>query len=53
MGDGDSSAYSTVDRERPYSPTVFIKKEECVNHITKRMGTNLRRLIKEYKGKKT
>ena len=53
MGDGDSSAYSTVDRERPYSPTVFIKKEECVNHITKRMGTNLRRLIKENKGKKT
>ena len=53
MGDGDSTAYSTVDRERPYSPTVVIKKEECVNHITKRMGTNLRRLIKEYKGKKT
>ena len=28
------------------------KKEECVNYITKRMGGNLRRLVKEYKGKK-
>ena len=52
IGDGDSSAYSTVDREGPYRPTVFIKKEGCVNHVTKRMGTNLHRLIKEYKGKK-
>ena len=52
IGDGDSSAYSTIDRERPYDPTVFIKKEECINHVTKRIDTNLRRLIKEYKGKK-
>ena len=52
IGDGDSSAYSTVDCEGPYRPTAFIKKEGCINHVTKRMGTNLRRLIKEYKGKK-
>ena len=45
--DGDSNAYSTIDRERPYGPNVFIKKE-CVNHITKHMGTNLCQLIKEY-----
>ena len=29
IGDGDSSAYSTVDRERPYGPTVFIKKKNA------------------------
>ena len=52
IGDGDSSAYSTIDRERPYGATVFVRKKECVNYVTKRMGTNLRRLVKEYKGKK-
>ena len=41
IGDGDSSAYATIDRERPYGDTVFVRKEECVNHVTKRMGTNL------------
>ena len=52
IGDGDSSAYSTIDRERPYDATVFVRIEECVNHVTKRMETNLRRMVKEYKGKK-
>ena len=52
IGDGDSNAYSTIDRQRPYSATVFVRKEECVNHVAKRMGTNLRLLVKEYKGKK-
>ena len=26
IGDGDSSAYFTIDHERPYGPTVFIKR---------------------------
>ena len=51
IGDGDSSAYSRVDRERPYGACFFIEKQECVNHVTKRMGTSLRSLVKEYKGK--
>ena len=50
IGDGDSSGYSAVDKEKPYGPTVFIPKEECISHVTKRMGTNLRNLVKEYKG---
>ena len=41
IGDGDSSSYSKVDSERPYGAMVFIDKQECVNHVTKRMGTNL------------
>ena len=52
IGDCDSSAYSTIDRESPYDATVFVRIEECVNHVTKRMETNLRRMVKEYKGKK-
>ena len=52
IGNGDSSTYSTIGREHPYSATVSVHKEECVNHVTKCMGTNLRCLVKEYKGKK-
>ena len=52
IGESGSNAYSTIDRERPYGATVFVRKKECVNYVTKRMGTNLRRLVKEYKGKK-
>ena len=51
IGDGDSSSYSAVDKNRPYGPSVFVDKQECVNHATKRMGTNLRSLVREYKGK--
>ena len=52
IGDGDSSSYNRVDNERPYGASCFVEKHECVNHVTKRMGTNLRSLVREYKGKK-
>lgn len=52
IGDGDSSSYSAVDRERPYGASVFVEKRECVNHVTKRMGSSLRSLVRDYKGKK-
>ena len=41
VGKVDSSAYSAIDRERPYAATVFVCEEECVNHVIKRMETNL------------
>ena len=52
IGDGDSSSYTAVDRERPYGPCFLVAKEECVNHVTKRMGSNLRALVQDFKGKK-
>ena len=30
---------------------IFFEKEECVNRVTKRMGTNLRKLVKDIKRK--
>ena len=51
IGDGDSSAYNTVSTKKPYGPSVYIPKAECVSHVTKRMGTNLRALIRDHKGK--
>lgn len=50
IGDGDSKAYSEVCQAQPYGPAVYIPKEECVSHVTKRMGTALRALAKDYKG---
>lgn len=51
VGDGDSKAYSAVCQANPYGPSVYIPKEECIAHVTKRMGTGLRAILKEYKGK--
>ena len=52
IGDGNSSAYAKVNETRPYGPVVFIRNGECVNHVINQMGSNLRRLVKEYKEKK-
>ena len=51
IGDGDSSSYSTVQKEMPYGPLYFMEKAECTNHVTKRMGTGLRKLLQNNKGK--
>ena len=37
---GDSKSYSTVAKAMPYGPLVHIAKEECVSHITKRIGSS-------------
>lgn len=50
IGDGDSASYSNIDRVRPYGQSCFIKKDDCVGHVTKRMGTNLREVIRTEKG---
>ena len=50
IGDGDSSSFSTVEKSMPYGPLCHIEKAECTNHVTKRMGTALRRLLKNTKG---
>lgn len=36
---------------KPYGPAVEIEKEECIAHVTKRMGSNLRASVQKYKGK--
>ena len=51
IGDGDSSSFSLVEKSMPYGPLTFINKAECTNHVTKRMGSGLRKLFQ--KGKQT
>ena len=41
IGDGDSYSYKRVCREKPYCNNVKITEEECIGHITKRIGSRL------------
>jgi len=45
IGDGDSSSYPTVVGADPYHGKE-IKKGECIGHVQKRVGTNLRNIRK-------
>lgn len=52
IGDGDSSAYREVCKLQVYGPTKLIQKEEDIGHVTKRMGNQLRSVVRDHKGKK-
>lgn len=51
VGDGDSKSFARVRNAAPYGPAVFIEKEDCIAHVTKRMGLNLMSIITKHKGK--
>ena len=51
IGDGDSKAFKRIVNEKPYGEKV-IKKEECIGHVQKRMGTRLRSATNKKKGVK-
>ena len=48
LGDGDAKTYARVCEDDPYDGRP-IEKLECVNHVTKRMGTALRNLVQNKK----
>ena len=52
IGDGDSKGFSAVNETQPYGPNVTVRKEECVGHVQKRIGTHLRKLKQTMKGQK-
>lgn len=52
VGDGDAKTYQSIAKIQPYGPDVKVSKIECVGHIQKRMGTKLRKIKDEYRGKK-
>ena len=47
--DGDSSAYRSVVKEAIYGPWNTVRKEECINHVAKRMGSGLRSIVRDFK----
>lgn len=50
LGDGDSKAFLAVVENDPYED-LQVSKIECVNHVTKRMGSRLRNTKIKCKGK--
>ena len=52
LGDGDSSSFSKVQEAKPYGDQVIITKLECIGHIQKRIGSRLRQLKIDWRGKK-
>jgi hypothetical protein len=47
IGDGDSAACVKLNEIEVYGPDVQIRKEECINHVSKRMFTALTNLKKK------
>ncbi|GFR74607.1 hypothetical protein ElyMa_003897200 [Elysia marginata] len=45
VSDGDSKAFNAVCEMRPYGPDSVIDKQDCINHVCKRLGTVLRNLV--------
>lgn len=43
LSDGDSKAYVAVSEAEVYGSTA-VTKEDCTNHVAKRLGTALRKL---------
>lgn len=52
IGDGDTKSFKIVSDSKPYGEDVTISKLECVGHVQKRMGKNLRELKKNCGSKK-
>ncbi|GFV38258.1 uncharacterized protein TNCV_178781 [Trichonephila clavipes] len=50
--DGDSKTFQFLSDNKIYGSDIKIEKEECLNHIAKRLGTSLRNKVKQWKVKK-
>ena len=48
--EGDRKSYSSICKSLPYGAGVTIPKEDCIGHVTKRMGTALRKVKADYGG---
>ena len=44
IGDGDSKTGETMSKEKPYGENIHISTLDCVDHVQKRVGNNLRRV---------
>ncbi|GBO21403.1 hypothetical protein AVEN_247756-1 [Araneus ventricosus] len=51
LSGGDSKTYKNLLELDVYDDSMKISKEECLNHVAKRLGTGLRNKIKEWRSK--
>ena len=54
VGDGDTGSFGKICQaiKQKYGDSYSITKEECVGHVQKRMGTNLREYKRKGKSRK-
>ena len=52
ISDGDSKTHSMLLQRQPYGKDHLVEKMDCVGHVQKRMGTALRNLKVQCRGKK-
>ncbi|GFS70072.1 uncharacterized protein TNCV_748401 [Trichonephila clavipes] len=51
LSDGDSKSFLELKERNVYGSETQIKKEECINHVSKRLGTSLRPTVKDWRVK--
>ncbi|GFX88535.1 uncharacterized protein TNCV_2659461 [Trichonephila clavipes] len=51
LSDGDSKSFLELKERNVYGSETQIKKEECINHVSKRLGTALRQAVKDWRVK--
>ncbi|GFS14263.1 hypothetical protein ElyMa_003158700 [Elysia marginata] len=47
VSDGDSKVHTRLFETQPYGPDEEIQKEDCINHVGKRLGAALRNLVSD------
>ncbi|GFX36388.1 uncharacterized protein TNCV_4933011 [Trichonephila clavipes] len=47
LSDGDCKTFNYLTEKNVYGDKFEIKKEECINHVSKRLGTGLRNAVNE------
>ncbi|GFW96272.1 uncharacterized protein TNCV_572431 [Trichonephila clavipes] len=47
LSDGDCKMFSHLCQKKVYGPDIVMKKEECINHVSKQLGTALRFTVKD------
>lgn len=47
LGDGDAAVISALNTMQPYGAHVAVEKQECINHMSKRMFKGLENVLKE------
>ena len=50
--DGDSKAYDAVNKLAVYGTEFIVEKEDCINHVQKRIGSSLRNVLSISKAQK-
>lgn len=51
LSDGDLKIFMYLKEKQVYGANIIIQKEECVNNVSKRLGTALRKVVPEWRTK--